>query len=107
MKENEALKLCRRYMQERPEEWDKIMNELGFSRTPPKWWRQQNDIRIMGENMDIPDGWRKGQTIFNFLEWLRVEKGVGGNQNERLADPFHLSDKEWDKYWKEFIREYK
>ena len=34
MKKNEALKLCRRYMQERPEEWDKIMNELGFSRTP-------------------------------------------------------------------------
>ena len=52
-------------------------------------------------------GWRKGQTIFNFLEWLKVEKSVSGNQNARLADPFHVPDKDWDKHWGEFMEEYK
>jgi hypothetical protein len=52
-----------------------------------------------------PKGWRSGQTIFNFLEWLK-EKGVPTNQNSRMADPFHLLDKEWDEYYKEFISKY-
>ena len=51
--------------------------------------------------IQIPKGWRKGQTIFNFLEFMQ-EKGVPTNQNARLADPFYLSDEEWDKYEREF-----
>ena len=50
----------------------------------------------------IPKSWRKGQTLFNFLEWLKVEKGVGGNQNQRLADTFHLSDEELEGYIEEY-----
>lgn len=52
-----------------------------------------------------PPRWRQGQTIFNFLEWL-VQKGyAGGNQNYRMADPFHIQDEEFEKFWEEFMRE--
>lgn len=27
---------------------------------------------------------RKGQEIFNFLEWLRLEKAISTNQNHRI-----------------------
>ena len=30
----------------------------------------------MNMNMQRPKGWRKGQTIFNFLEWLYVKKEI-------------------------------
>ena len=53
-------------------------------------------------NIKIPKDFRKGQTIFDFLEWLKVEKGMEGNQNYRLADTFHISDKEFDVYLKEY-----
>ena len=53
--------------------------------------------------LEVQERWRKGQLIFNFLEWLRNEKGISGNQNARLADSFRLSDDEWDKYLKEFL----
>ena len=45
---------------------------------------------------------RKGQEMFNFLEWLHQEKGVGTNQNKRMADPFNLSDYDWDRYMVEY-----
>jgi len=54
----------------------------------------------------MPKGWRKGQFMFNFLEFLRV-KGIQTNQNSRLADSFHLPDEDWDKYMEEFINLYK
>lgn len=54
--------------------------------------------------MKTPKRWRKGQTIFNFLEWLG-NKGIPLNQHQRMADPFHLSDDEWDKYYEEFLTE--
>lgn len=53
--------------------------------------------------MEKPKGWRKGQMIFNFLEWCRSE-GVHGNQNARLADTFHLRDEEYDKLWAEYCK---
>jgi len=55
--------------------------------------------------MEKPRGWRKGQTIFNFLEWLAMVKKVPYNQNRRMADPFFLEDKEYDEYYKEFVKE--
>ncbi len=56
--------------------------------------------------MNKPKGWRKGQTIFNFLEWLKNEKGLSGNQNGRLADPFYIEDKEWDTYFEEYLKKH-
>ena len=53
-----------------------------------------------------PNTWRTGQTLFNFLEWLKVEKGVDGNQNERLADTFHIPENEIEKYYNEFIKKH-
>jgi len=51
--------------------------------------------------MKRPKGWRKGQYYFNLLEFMR-EEGVSTNQNARLADPFHISDEEWDRLEKKF-----
>jgi len=48
---------------------------------------------------------RKGQDIFNFLEWLHTRKGLGGLESYRLADPFYLSDEDWDKYYMEYKKE--
>lgn len=50
-----------------------------------------------------PKNWRIGQTIFNFLEWLRVNKKIDSNQSSRMADPFHISDEIFNKYYDEFI----
>ena len=54
-----------------------------------------------------PKRWRSGQTIFNFLEWLKEKKGVQGNQNQRLADTFHIPDDEMEAYIKEWEGIYK
>ena len=54
--------------------------------------------------MKKPKNWRNGQFVFNFLEWLGCEKDVPLNQSVRMADPFHLSDEDWDKYYKEYIK---
>lgn len=50
-------------------------------------------------------GQRKGQSVFNFLAWLRTERYVEEGESYRMADPFYLPDKEWDLYWKEFKEE--
>ena len=49
------------------------------------------------------DTQRIGQKIFNFLEWLHTDKGIGTNQmGGRCADPFYISDDKMMEYWKEF-----
>ena len=50
-----------------------------------------------------PKDWRIGQFLFNFLAWLR-EKGVPGDPCDRLADTFHLSDKEFEDLLNEFSK---
>lgn len=50
-----------------------------------------------------PDEWRIGQTIFNFLEWLHEEKEMPINQNFRMADPFHISDADFEQYFEDFL----
>lgn len=53
----------------------------------------------------VPKDWRKGQTLFNFLEWLNVKKEISPNQSYCLADTFHLSDEELEEYIKEYEKE--
>lgn len=57
----------------------------------------------------MPKGWRKGQTVFNFLWWLHDTKGYSQEigAGGRMADPFHISDKEFDELYAEFLTEYK
>lgn len=56
----------------------------------------------------IPEkGWRQGQTIFNFLAWLQDEKGHSGNQNRRLADTFHIGDKDLENLYEEYTHKIK
>jgi len=57
-------------------------------------------------DMQRPPMWRKGQTVFNFLEWLLVNGHAPANQNQRLADTFHIQDEELDKLYKEFLETY-
>lgn len=49
---------------------------------------------------------RLGQTMFNFGEWLASEKNVPVNQSCRMADPFHLTDKEFKELYSEFYKKY-
>lgn len=53
-----------------------------------------------------PKGWRKGQTLFNFLEWLST-KGYARGQSFRLADVFAMEDVELEKLFRDFTREWK
>jgi len=53
-----------------------------------------------------PKGWRKGQTLFSFLEWLST-KGYARGQSFRLADTFQIDDAELEKLFREFITEWK
>lgn len=55
-------------------------------------------------NLNTPPNWRKGQTIFNFLEWLRIEKHYEPNQSSRMADCFYIEDGELDTLFDEFIK---
>ena len=55
--------------------------------------------------MKRPRGWRKGQTLFNFLEWLKESNNVPADQDNRMADPFHISDERLDQLWAEFLAE--
>lgn len=48
---------------------------------------------------------RLGQTMFNFGQFL-AENGVPTNQSCRMADPFHLTDKEFKEYFKEFYNKH-
>lgn len=61
--------------------------------------KKKKDIKIK-----IPCHWRIGQTIFNFLQWLVIEKDISANQSYRMGDPFYLSDKDFKKYYKEFLK---
>lgn len=56
-------------------------------------------------NITTPPDWRKGQTVFNFLEWLRTDKGY--KADGRQADGFHIQNKEYEALFKEFINLHK
>ncbi len=48
-------------------------------------------------------GLRKGQILFNFLEWLGY-KGYGSAESVRMADPFNISDSKLDELYDEFLK---
>ena len=45
-----------------------------------------------------PKGWRKGETIIKFLNWL---------EDKQTWDfyPIDIPDSDWDKYFEEFLEE--
>lgn len=53
-----------------------------------------------------PKELREGQTIFSFLQWLRT-KGYPTNNQERMADTFHIPDEELNKLYETFLKEHK
>ncbi len=71
------------------------------------------------ENLNIPrpKGWRKGQTIFNFLWWLKEHRliptellGWDGKMapeyaKGRMADVFNIPDAKLEAYYAEFLLE--
>lgn len=52
----------------------------------------------------VPNDQRKGQAIFNFLEWLKT-KGYSNDQSPRMADPFHIPNEALERLWKEFLKQ--
>ena len=55
--------------------------------------------------MNTPNHLREGQHMFNFLEWLLQEVKAPSGQNQRMADPFHLSNAEFMAYLDEYENE--
>lgn len=53
------------------------------------------------------EDWRDGQTIFNFLEWIREQYPLVSDtkQSNRMADPFNISDANLRHLYKEFIQQ--
>ena len=60
----------------------------------------------------VPDSIRIGQQLFNFLEFLRIKKGYRPDVTieaaeqkivSRMADPFNISDDEWNKLYAEYL----
>lgn len=64
--------------------------------------KEKNYIKL-----SIPNDWRVGQLLFNFMEWLAVEKKLDTNQSNRMADTFHLSDTDFADYYQEFFNKIK
>lgn len=58
-------------------------------------------------NIKTPPHWRKGQTIFNFLWWLKDQKGYTPEMGAtgRMADPFHIDDEKLDELFEEFLEQ--
>ena len=44
-----------------------------------------------------PDRWRKGQTLFNFMHWVK---------ENYEKDIFYMEDKEVDRLYKKFLKEF-
>ena len=55
--------------------------------------------------IEIPEGIRKGQQIFNFLEWVRnTYKDKPHKESKRMADPFYFPDELFNKYYDEYLK---
>lgn len=52
----------------------------------------------------IPEDWRKGQAVFNYLQWLRQNGHGESSEGRRIADPFHIPDNVWDEKYEEFLK---
>ena len=66
--------------------------------------RDKGEDKMSNISIKRPKRIRKGQQIFNFLEWCRVNKDLGFGQAHRMGDPFFISDELWDEYYAEFLR---
>lgn len=54
--------------------------------------------------MKTPQNWRKGQTLFNFFEWLHTDKEMAtGQMGDRCADIFYIDDALFDKLYTEYL----
>ena len=57
-------------------------------------------------NITTVNHWRKGQTLFLFLEWIKDKHpNVDTIQSLRMADPFYIEDADLDRYYDEFLAE--
>lgn len=55
-------------------------------------------------NIEKPKGWRKGQMLFNFLEWLSTNGGTINQCGPRCADTFYNDDEFIDEKWAEYLK---
>lgn len=57
-------------------------------------------------DFEPPPGLRIGQFLFSFLEWLKEEKKIDGEQSSYMADPFFIEDAKLMAYYDEFKKKY-
>jgi len=49
------------------------------------------------------NGRRKGQTLYEFLSWIKQEKGRSGKSHCcKMADIYYMTDDELEGLWKEY-----
>lgn len=53
------------------------------------------------------NGLRLGQQMFDFLEWLHMEKGYSRGESWRCADIFYIPDEELQKLLEEYYEDCK
>ena len=58
-----------------------------------------------GVLVNKPKGWRQGQTIFNFLQWLGEYGFAPITNTERLSDTFHIQDDEFYNLYEKYMKE--
>ena len=78
---------------------DKLDEEMGEAAT-----RRMTNKGIKGRQVrphrviEVPRGYRKAQHLFNLSRWITKR------MNERFDDYFFLSDKDFDKLEKEYLK---
>jgi hypothetical protein len=66
-------------------------------------------VSSVGISIDTPGDFRKGQTISNFLGWIKKTQptlNIVSHSDEhgaRLADPFYISDSDLDMLFAQFV----
>ncbi len=56
--------------------------------------------------MKRPKNWRTGQTIFNFLAWVKKEDKyqTAAEESHAMIDPYYIPDETWDELYAEYMR---
>ena len=52
----------------------------------------------------IPKDFRLGQTLFEFLSWMRTYEDIAQEEDSRMADPYYLTDDRMIELWHKYLQ---
>lgn len=52
----------------------------------------------------IPKDLRLGQTLFDFLSWMRIYEDIAQDEESRMADPYYLTDDRMIELWHKYLQ---